>query len=216
MKEIEKKIRESYLHYIEQHKKRPSSITSFMKNIDDLDVSEPESTFYTYYNSFSEIDKLAWKDFFDITLASIQSGEEYMAFPVMDKLQVFYYTLFNVLKDHRNYVQFTFEDAPFWEFNPSGFSLFHENFKFFAQDLVNEGIESGEVASRPFISDYYDGLLWGQTLLILKTWANDISEEYDLSDATVEKSTTFAFDLMSRGLFDSGFDLVKFMWQNRK
>ena len=216
MENFEKKIRESYIHYINQHRKRPSSIASLMKNMEENDVLEPEATFYAHYNSFSEVDKLAWKDFFDITLASIQSGEEYMSFPVMDKLQVFYFTLFNVLKDQRNYVIFTFDNAPFWEVCPDGLSLFHETFNFFAQDLVNEGIESGEIASRPFISDYYTGLLWGQTLLILKTWANDTSEEFDRSDAAVEKSTTFAFDLMSKGLFDSGFDLVKFLWSNRK
>lgn len=216
MKELEKKIRESYIQYIQQHKKRPSSVEFFMKNLEEKEVYEPESTFYKYYNSFSEIDKLAWKEFFDITLNSIQSEEEYMSFPVMDKLQVFYFTLFNVIKEYRAYITFTFDDAAFWELTPSALSLFHENFKFFSKDLVNEGIESGEIASRPFVTDYYDGLIWGQTLLILKTWIADTSEEYDRSDAAVEKSTTFAFDIMGRGLFDSGFDLVKFMFSKPK
>ena len=216
MKELEKKIRESYINYILEHKKRPQSIASFMGNLDQNIDSDPEATFYKFYNSFSEIDKLAWKEFFDITINSIQSEEEYMSFPVMDKLQVFYYTLFNVIKDYRDYVTFIFEDAAFWEFTPNALSLFHENFKFFTQDLVNEGVESGEIASRPFVTDYYGGLIWGQTLLILKTWISDTSEEYDRSDAAVEKSTTFAFDIMGRGLFDSGFDLVKFLFSKTK
>jgi len=211
MKELEKKIREHYINYINEHQKRPSSIPKFMESIEETDA-----TFYKYYHSFAEIDKLAWKEFFDVTLASIQSGEEYMAFPVSDKMQVFFFTLFNVLQENGVYVKFTFEDTQFWEFTPSCLSLFHENFNFFAQDIVNEGIESGDIAARPFLSDYYVGLLWGQALLILSTWVADTSEEYERSDAAVEKSTTFAFDILGKGLFDSGFDLIKFVFNKNK
>ena len=77
---------------------------------------------------------------------------------------------------------------------------------------MSEGIESDDIASRPFISDHYPKVLWGQTLLILKTWVKDLSDDFDRSDATVEKSTSFAFDLLERGLFDSGFDLAKFLF----
>lgn len=206
MKELEKKIKESYIDYISEHKKRPYSLSSFMQAIE-----HEEADFYRCFHSLQELEKLIWKDFFEITRNSIQAADEYEEFPVMDKVKVFYYTLFNVMQPSRDFAIFSFNQADFWEITPSCLSMFCENFEFFAQDIVNEGIESGEIASRPFISDYYSRLMWGQTLIVIKTWVTDTSEDFDRSDAAVEKATTFAFDVMSRGLFDSGFDLAKFL-----
>ena len=125
MEELEKKIKESYIDYIQVHKKRPKNIEELMAKTDS-----DAAAFYEVFHSFQELEKLIWKDFIDITLTSIQSGEEYMAFPVKDKLQVFYYTLFNVIQPYRDFVIFCFDDAPFWEVVPSSLSLFQEKFGF--------------------------------------------------------------------------------------
>ena len=96
-------------------------------------------------------------------------------------------------------------------FTPSFLTFFQKNFQHFAQELILQGTDSNVIASRPLISDYYDNLIWGQILFILRYWVHDKSPAFEKTDVAIEKGVTFVFDVMRRNIFDSTFDFVKFL-----
>ena len=78
-------------------------------------------------------------------------------------------------------------------------------------ELVNEGIETGEIAERMVLGDEYADWHWPQFLFLLNKWIEDKSEKHANSDQAVEKAVNLGFDIMGRNVFDSAFDFAKFM-----
>jgi hypothetical protein len=91
-------------------------------------------------------------------------------------------------------------------------------FRDFAQDLILEGQENGEVQNRvvQIISQQYPAILWKLSLSVLEFWIKDDSRLFEKTDTLIEKSVNTAFDLMAKTPIDSLFDLGKFVFQNRK
>jgi hypothetical protein len=71
--------------------------------------------------------------------------------------------------------------------------------------------QSGEVVGRTLISERYKDIFWLQTRFLLYQWLRDESNEEERSDALIEKTVHFCFDLLNPNLIDSGFDLLKFL-----
>jgi hypothetical protein len=74
---------------------------------------------------------------------------------------------------------------------------------------------NGEITDRPFITQYYKQVLWYQFLIMIRFWVKDDSTNNENTDAFVEKSLNFVFDMLARNVGDSAFDFVKFWWQQR-
>ena len=133
----------------------------------------------------------------------------------------FYFTLIEVLKEHRSFTSFYFrlqnqngkKKLPFDRF--SIFKKFRDEYLEFARDVVMEASDTGEILMRPFIGEKYAELLWPQTYFIIKFWVEDTSDSFENTDAAIEKSVNFSFDLMSKTPIDSAFDFGKFVVQNR-
>ena len=82
-------------------------------------------------------------------------------------------------------------------------------------NLLSEAIESDEVMARPYVSDHYKDVLWIQALYISRVWANDDSEDHQITDAAIEKSVNLIFELMRKGPVDLMVDFAKFAYQNK-
>jgi hypothetical protein len=80
--------------------------------------------------------------------------------------------------------------------------------------LVLEGISSEEIANRQLIVDKYKYMMWIQPVSIFKFWVRDGSENFEDTDALIEKAVNFSFDLMRSNGMDSFFDLAKFHIQH--
>ena len=80
--------------------------------------------------------------------------------------------------------------------------------------LVQEGLSTEEIAKRQLISDKYKYLLWAQPVSIFKFWVKDESDNFEETDALIEKTVNFSFDLMRSNSLDSFFDLAKFHVQH--
>ena len=57
--------------------------------------------------------------------------------------------------------------------------------------------------------------MWIQFLYISRDWANDDSEEFQITDAAIEKSVNLIFELMRKGPVDLMIDFAKFAYQNK-
>ncbi|MFT5617377.1 MAG: hypothetical protein ACI85I_000596 [Arenicella sp.] len=212
MEALETKIRDEYVSFVSENHKRPHSIAQFMES---LEGSTPD--FHRYFQDFHELDKVIWKGYFEQTLQEIYKTEQELIesgqtpYDAEEKLKSVFYFLVEILKHEKDYVTFSFKNADNKVFTPSFLTFFQKNFEHFAQELILQGTDSNVIASRPIISDYYDNLIWGQILSILRYWVQDESPEFEKTDVAIEKGVTFVFDIMRRNVFDSTFDFVKFL-----
>jgi hypothetical protein len=86
----------------------------------------------------------------------------------------------------------------------------------FSEDVINEGLDSGELIDRKFFSKRYKDALWLQFGFIINFWMDDDSKDFEKSDEAVEKGINVAFDLFQRSPIDNLFEYGKFLTRNSK
>jgi len=204
------KIRKNYIEYLLENQTKPTVFNLCKK------AKIKEEEFYEHYNSVLAIESDIWKGLFEETKQKVQSEEVYASYTIREKLLAFYYTWIEVLKSQRSYILYHFEGKQIFNPRQNNFLKdFKESFEEYAQELVAEGRETGEIAERPFITDRYNKVLWWQVLTILDFWIKDTSKSFEKTDVFIEKSVNFAFDVISYSVLDSSFDYLKFIFQNR-
>jgi len=212
---MKNKIKEQFIDYLLDQGKEPESIYKFCKKL-----KIKESEFYENYNSFKQINAEVWKDLMNETIVSIQNEEVYANYSVREKLLSFLYTYIEMLKAKRSYILKCYEslEKPLnMKKNPE-FSDARRVFEEFMNDLVVEGQETREIEPRPIpqIMAKYPEWIWMLVLSITDFWINDNSKLFEKTDTLIEKSVNTTMDWMARTPLDSLFDLVKFLYQNRR
>ena len=207
------KLKEAYMDYLLEHGQPPPSVYQFMKM-----QKKKEVEFYEYFNSFTSLEKEIWKGFAEETLTRIQSDAVYMEYSVREKLLAFYYTMIEVLKNNRSYVLLRVNQLPApGRRSPSAevFSRLRETFLEYANELIAEGKEIGEIVNRPVIGNRYDEGLWRQLQFVIQFWVKDDSQNFERTDEAIEKAVNLSFDIMGRGPIDAAVDFAKFLYQQR-
>lgn len=199
----------SYIEYVLGKGKRPVSVADFTKKIN---IEEQE--FFNLFGSFDSLEKSIWASQVKATLDLLSASKEYQSYPVKEKLLTFYYTLFEVFKENRSFILISAANETELIKN-NILSKTREAFKEYVTQLVAEGIESGEIAKRPYITDKYPEGLWMQLLFALRFWIKDDSAGFEKTDAAIEKALKLSFDLMGPGPVDSLVDMAKFLYQNK-
>jgi hypothetical protein len=87
-------------------------------------------------------------------------------------------------------------------------------FENFCIEILNEGLESGELSDRKFFSKRYKDALWVQLGFILHFWINDSSVGFEKTDEAIEKGINVTFDLFQRSPIDNLFEYGKFLAKN--
>lgn len=203
------KIKSAYIEHVLLHGSNPSSIFAFAKS---LKISEAD--FYQHYNSFKSLDGSIWSGWFQETIKTIEQDEAYAGYTIREKLLAFYFTWSENLKTNRSFVLKRFEGLSQKDLNPYFLSSIKFDFSAYINDLLMEGKDTNEVAERPF-SSQYDKAFWVQFVFINRFWVNDESQDFEKTDAAIEKSVNLALDLVGYGAVDSMMDFGKFLFQNR-
>ena len=209
MDKTQKRIIDAYTHYVVENKNQPSSIESFASELKLL-----ESTFLKHFSSFNQLQMDFWSILFDDTIQKIESEEIYQTYSVNEKVLAFYYTWIEALKEYRSYAIYVLGQERIYELYPSDFDTFKKRFNVYISNLVEEGVATQEIAKRLYITDKYHYVLWSQPVSIIKFWVKDESKNFEDTDALIEKTVNFSFDLMNPNGFDSFFDLAKFHIQH--
>ena len=211
--DLGEKLKEAYIDYLLEHGKTPPSVYQFMKM-----QKKKEEEFYNYFNSFSDLEKEIWKGFLDETLTRVQGEAVYMEYSVREKLLAFYYTMIEVLKSNRSYVILRIGEMPKpgqRTANTEEFSRLKEAFLEYANELIAEGKEIGEIVDRPIIGNRYDEGMWRQLQFVIYFWVKDDSQNFERTDEAIEKAVNLSFDIMGRGPIDAALDFAKFLYQQR-
>jgi len=194
-----------------EHGSMPASIFKFAKELD-----MKEEVFYTYFTSFERVKSAIWVRIFEDTLEAVATQEVYKEYAVREKFLSFLYTWIEELKKNRSYLLILYQDqATAFKTLPSDAREFKEKFTDFASELILEGKETQEIASRPFITEKYDEALWLQVAFVFRYWMSDRSANFEKTDAAIEKSVNLAFDLMGKSALDSFLDFAKFLYQTK-
>ncbi len=205
-------LRRAYMEYLLTNGHRPASVFLFAKK---LKLSEAE--FYENYNSFDQLEGDVWLQFFEQARRQVEAEPVYAQYSVREKLLAFYYTWIEMLKANRSFVLLTVGEGrrrTGRQFLPKLVG-FRKGFTNYITDLLLEGRESREVKQRPFVTDRYPDIFYGQALFLLDFWVRDTSKGFEKTDTAIEKTVNTSFDLIGASALDSVFDLAKFMYQNR-
>ena len=192
-------------HWLENGTK-PVSVYSFCKNIECS-----ESEFYTFYNSLESLDQAIWLDLFNATLAKFENDEIYNNYSAQEKLLAFYFLWVQKLKENRSYILLQKDSLNLMDLKNTSLNAFKTEFYHYAENLVKLGYETNEIKERKFISDKYTHGFWLQALFVLKYWIDDKSENFEMTDAAIEKAVALSFKLISDNTLDSLIDFGKFV-----
>jgi hypothetical protein len=209
MDKTQQKITHEYIKYALENNKRPASIANFSESI-----KVKESTFFKYFKSFDHLEKSFWKHLFEEVQRTIENQEVYASYSINEKLLAFYFTWIEQLVEYRSYAIHVSKQERIYELYPAQFDLFRDGFLDYAGGLIEEGLATEEIARRQMIADKYKYLLWAQPISIFKFWVKDQSDQFEDTDALIEKTVNFSFDLMRSNSLDSLFDLAKFHIQH--
>lgn len=208
--DIHEKVKSAYVDSTLTNGKRPETVYLFMK---ELKLSEAD--FYKYYSSFEALESSIWAGIFKITHETISSQEVYNSYSSREKILSFFFGLMETLKSNRSFVSFTFKQNKKIQFStPYFLNDFKKMFENFAKEIIAEGINSGEIIDRKFISDKYSDALWLQLIFVINFWIDDHSKDFERTDEAIEKGLNVTFDLMATSPLDSMIEYGKFLFRN--
>lgn len=204
-------LKEKYKEYVLTNGHEPTSVFLFAK-----EMGIKEEVFYQYYGSFNAIQSAIWADLIEQTISAVKGDKIYLEYSARERLLAFYYTLMERLKRDRSYVKYTIDTKikkP--EIVPAFLQDFRRRFVSFVEELLQEGLEKGEIAQRPIITNRYKDGLWLQLAFVINFWLKDDSANFEKTDAAIEKSVNLAFEFMADGPIERVIDFAKFLYQNK-
>lgn len=204
-------IKNGYIDYVLTHDEKPKSVYSFVKK---LKITESE--FYQFYASFDSIEKTIWVELTSETLSTIIQQEVWEEYSSRDRMLSFFYSYVELLKRQRSFIIYSLKKQTARFATPDVLSGVKPIFENFAEELINDGLETGEVADRKFLTKRYKDALWIQFAFIVNFWSNDDSPGFEKTDEAIEKGINVTFDLFKRSPLDNLFEYGKFLSRNGK
>jgi AcrR family transcriptional regulator len=201
-------ITENYIDYVLTHGEQPKSVYNYSKS---LGISESE--FYQLFASFDAIERAIWSATIVETIDTIRQQEVWSTYTSREKMLSFFYSYVEVLKQQRSFVKYSLKDSGKFS-TPAVLTDVRSVFENFAEELINEGLSSGELAERKFISKRYKDALWLQFAFIINFWMNDDSKDFEKTDEAIEKGINVTFDLFQHSPIDNLIEYGKFVSRN--
>ncbi len=202
-------ITKQLLHVLLTTGKPPVSVYAFCNSI-----GIEEAEFYNLFSSFEAVEGEVWKQMHNKALSGLIQTPQYEAFTVKEKWLGYLYALTESLKANRSYIKWSVSNyKPLVRKN--AIDALKSAFETYASQLVAEGIQSGELINRPFLTERYANTMWIQVWFIIKFWSEDSSVNFERTDAAIEKSVEAAMDLLGKNAIDSIFDLGKFLLEKK-
>ena len=202
-------IQNAYVDYVLTQGRKPKSVYAFAK---ENNLSEAE--FYNFYGSFEAIEETIWTNLITIAITEVQSQEVWEQYSSREKTLAFFYGFIELLKTKRSFALYTLKNSVRSIGTPQVLKGVKNAFEDFTVNILQQGIETRELADRRFFSDRYKDALWVQFGLVLSFWAKDKSSGFEKTDVAIEKGINATFDLFERSPLDSLIDYGKFMVTN--
>lgn len=196
---------DAYLDALLDQGEPPASIRRFAK-----DLGATEKDFYAHFTSFDALEGELWKAMITDTVATLEADPDYAAYPAQQKLAAFYYTFLEGALDQRSFLLLRFPGMQLVAC-PGYLKKFQSAFLDYIKPVLQQAQDHEEIPKRGRLNETYPNLVYAQLLFIIDFWLKDESEQFQRTDALVEKSIRLGFDLIGAQVVDSAFDLVRFL-----
>ncbi|WNJ16664.1 TetR family transcriptional regulator C-terminal domain-containing protein [Pontibacter sp. G13] len=201
-------LEEAYYDYVLEQGHRPVSVYQFTKSL-----GKPETDFYASYGSFVALEQAIFRSYFIETRKALEEDKTFQEYGTRERILAILFTWLETLKQHRSFVKFlATAESSLFDYDRYQTTT-KDAFQEFVKDILDEGTDQGEIADRLFIPKWYKDGAWMIAKGMLDFWLKDASEQFQKTDAYIEKTVNFWFDLIQPNALDSGFDLVKFILQ---
>ncbi len=201
--------REQIIHsYMDQLQENGHSPVSVRRVCQELNISE--EAFYKEFPSLDAVEKHFWKTWMEKLIKAVGTGKEWKSFTAKQQYLAFLFAFSEEGLKCRSLLEQRFGKITLL-CNPSWLDALKNSFKDFAAELISHGMESGEIASRGPLGSFYPELLYIHWRSVLEYFLKDESQGFEHTDAFVEKTVEFAFDLLRTQAIDSATDLVRFL-----
>lgn len=202
-------IQNAYIDHVLTEGAEPKSIYLFAKN---NEMTEEE--FYRFFGSFEAIEQSIWADLARRTIDEIKTQEIWAQYSSREKALSFFYSFFELLKSKRSFAVYSIKKHQRHLSHPRILDNLKVIVDSFADDIIKDGLESGELADRRFLTKRYKDGLWIQFGFVLNFWINDNSAGFEKTDEAIEKGVNVTFDLFQRSPIDNLLDYGKFLVKN--
>lgn len=204
-------IQTAYIDYVLTEGEEPKSVYVFAKKNDMT-----EEDFYRFFGSFEAVEQNIWADLAKKTIAEIKTQEVWLQYSSREKALSFFYSFFELLKGSRSFAVYSLKKHQRTLSHPKVLNDLKNIVENFADDIIKQGLESGELADRKFLSNRYKDGLWMQFGFVLNFWLGDTSVGFEKTDEAVEKGVNVTFDLFQRSAVDNLLEYGKFLAKNGK
>lgn len=207
--ETKNKLQQAYIHYVLTHGEQPKSVYVFAK---ENDMAEEE--FYNHFGSFESIELDIWADLMATTISEVKSQEVWPQYTSREKALSLFYSFVELLKSKRSFASFSLRNSQKTIGTKAVLEGLKSQFGTFAEEVIEQGIESGELINRPYLAKRYKDALWYQFSFVLNFWLKDTSAGFDKTDEAIEKGVNVTYDLFQRSPIDDLFEYGKFLAKN--
>jgi hypothetical protein len=202
-------IQSAYIDYVLTEGHEPKSVYLFAKN---NQITEEE--FYRFFGSFEAVEQNIWAELTRKTVTEVKGQEVWAQYSARERALSFFYSFFELLKGSRSFAIYSLKKQPRTLSSPKVLDTMRNIFESFADDILRDGLETGELTDRKFFSNKYKDALWMQFGFVLKFWTNDNSAGFEKTDEAIEKGVNVTFDLFQRSPIDNLLDYGKFLAKN--
>ena len=88
-------------------------------------------------------------------------------------------------------------------------------FKEYIQGIGLESMQVEEERVQKYLDKGAGEWAWGQLLVTMKFWMDDISPNFEKTDLFIEKSLATSFALLDRSTYEKVMDLGKFLFKEK-
>jgi Tetracyclin repressor-like, C-terminal domain len=198
-------ISEAYMASLKKEGHAPSSVH---KLCEGLGISEKD--FYTAFANLNAVEKYFWKNWIESIITAVTSGKEWPSFSAKERYLAFLFAFTGEALEKRSLLE-----QQFGRLNllcrPESLDGLRNSFKDFAAEIISHGMESGEIANRGPLGNFYPEVLYIHWRSVLEFFLKDESAAFEKTDAFIEKTVEFAFDLLRTQAIDSAADLARFL-----
>jgi len=203
--DLRAKILVAFAAHWSEEGRPPRSVARFCKELGITEV-----IFYKHFPSLHAVEKAFWRHWITEVISAVEGGEDWEEFTARERYLSFLFALTQSAIARRSLLLERFHDiSPIS--HPAALEGMRSEFLEFAGRLIDRGTESGEIAERRGLSTLYPGILYVHLRWVIDQWLKDESEEFERTDAFIEKTVTLAFDLFRAQALDSAADLIRFL-----
>ncbi|MEJ6978958.1 TetR family transcriptional regulator C-terminal domain-containing protein [Pedobacter sp. P351] len=207
--ETKEKLQAAYIQYVLTHGEQPKSVYIFAK---ENDLAEEE--FYNHFGSFESIEEMIWAGLMVSTITEVKAQEVWNQYSSREKALSLFYSFIELLKSKRSFASFSLKHSEKIIGTRKVLVGLKAEFEAFAVQIIQEGIESGELIDRPFFANKYKDALWMQFVFVLNFWLKDSSAGFEKTDEAIEKGLNVTYNLFQRSPIDELFEYGKFLAKN--